>query len=152
MIKPTDQEEEKIMSLLQLGLQQSDPVPPDVTDFAKAALSWRNIDAGLAQLSYDSREETTPAGVRGVSLARMLSFETEDVMVDLEYNAAAGRLMGQIEPAHQASIEMHIAGSVVVATADERGRFSFEGVLPGPLALVIGFPDGQRVKTEWIVL
>jgi hypothetical protein len=51
MTKPTDQEDEKVMALLQRGLEQSDPVPPDVIEFAKAALSWRTIDAELARLT-----------------------------------------------------------------------------------------------------
>ena len=56
MTKPTNREEDKIMSLLRRGLDHSDPVPPDVTEFAKAALSWRAIDAELAALSHDSTD------------------------------------------------------------------------------------------------
>jgi hypothetical protein len=152
MTKPTDQEEEKIMSLLQLGLQQSDPVPPDVTDFAKEALSWRTIDAELAALSYDSTEETTSATVRSTAAARIVGFETGEWMIDLEHDAATGLLRGQIQPAGPLEVELHVIGAVLVTETDEMGRFSFDGVDEGPVALVIRVEGEETVKTEWIVL
>ena len=146
-------QEDRLIALLQQGLAESDPVPTDVTEFAKAAFSWRTIDAELAQLSYDSSEEPTPVGVRSVSTARMLSFETGDWMIDIEYSEITSRLMGQIEPARKVAVELHLAGSVVVTDTDELGRFNFDGVLPGPIALVFRLPgDLEVVKTEWIVL
>jgi hypothetical protein len=54
MSESTSQHEERLLSQLLRGLDESDPVPADVTDFAKAALSWQTIDADLAQLTYDS--------------------------------------------------------------------------------------------------
>lgn len=99
MSESNRQSEDRLMSLLQQGLDEADPVPTDVTDFARAALSWRTIDAELAQLAYDSSEESTSAGVRSAATARMLSFEVGTWMIDIEYNAPAGSLMGQIEPA-----------------------------------------------------
>jgi hypothetical protein len=152
MTESSQQSEDRVISLLRRGLDESDPVPTDVADFAKAALAWRNIEAELAELSYDSSEETTPAGVRSASTARMLSFETGDWLVDLEYSAATGRLMGQVEPARMMAVELHLAGSVVVTDTDELGRFSFEGVLPGPIALVFRLSDEETVKTEWVVI
>ncbi len=58
MSESTSQHEERLLSLLRRGLDESDPAPADVTDFAKAALSWQTIDADLAQLTYDSIEES----------------------------------------------------------------------------------------------
>jgi hypothetical protein len=152
MIKPTDQGEEKIMSLLQSGLQQSDPVPPDVADFAKAALSWRTIDAELAKLSYDSSEESATTGVRGLAAARILAFESEEWTIDLEFNPFDGHLMGQIEPAGEMTIELHVIGRVLVTQSDDQGRFGFEGIYNGPVAIVTRIGGEQVVKTEWIVL
>jgi hypothetical protein len=152
MIKPTDQGEEKILSLLQLGLQQSDPVPLDVTDFAKAALSWRTVDAELALLSYDSSDETTSAPVRSTASARIVGFETGEWMIDLEHDAATGELRGQIQPARPLEVELHVVGAVFVTETDELGRFSFEGVEAGPVAIVIRVEGDETVKTEWIVL
>jgi hypothetical protein len=152
MTESSQQSEDRVVSLLRRGLDESDPVPVDVVDFAKAALAWRNIDAELAELSYDSSHEQTPAGVRSTATARMLSFETGDWLADLEYSAATGRLMGQVEPARVMTVELHLGGSVVATDADELGRFVFDGVLPGPIALVFRLSDDEIVKTEWVVI
>jgi len=152
MTESSQQSEDRVMSLLRLGLEESDPVPVDIVDFAKAALAWRSIDAELAELSYDSSQEQTPAGVRSTATARMLSFETGDWLADLEYSAATGRLMGQVEPARIMTVELHLGGSVVATDADELGRFVFDGVLPGPIALVFRLSDEETVKTEWVVI
>jgi hypothetical protein len=152
MTESSQQSEDRVMSLLRRGLDESDPVPVDVVDFAKAALAWRSIDAELAELSYDSSHEQTPAGVRSTSTARMLSFETGDWLADLEYSPATGRLMGQVEPARIMTVELHLGGGVVATEADELGRFVFDGVLPGPIALVFRLSDDETVKTQWVVI
>jgi hypothetical protein len=150
MSELTSQQEENLVSLLRTGLDVSDPVPADVTDFAKAALSWRNIDAELAELSYDSSEE--PAAVRGVATARILAFESAEWMVDLEYDAFSGHLMGQIEPARHMTVELHVIDKVLSTESDDEGRFGFDGIDNGPVAFVIRIEGEQVVKTEWIVL
>jgi hypothetical protein len=153
MSDATGHSEDRLMSLLQRGLTQSDPVPADVNEFARAAFSWRTIDAELAELAYDSNEETTPAGVRSTATARMLSFQAGEWTIDIEYNAVTGRLIGQVEPARRAIVELHVAGAIVTTQTDDLGRFDFDGVLPGPISLVFRTSgDLEVVKTEWTVL
>ena len=145
--------EDRLLSLLREGLDKTDPVPADVTEFARAALSWKTIDAELAEIAFDSSEETTPIGVRSAATARMLSFEVGHWTIDIEYNAATGRLIGQVEPAREVVVELHLAGGPAVSIADELGRFDFDGVLPGPVSLVFRTAgDLEVVKTEWTVL
>jgi hypothetical protein len=83
----------------------------------------------------------------------MLSFEAGSWMIDIEYNAATGRLMGQIDPARQVTVALHLSGDAIVTDTDDLGRFHFDGVLPGPVSLVFRTPgDLEVVKTEWTVL
>jgi hypothetical protein len=153
MTESTPLSEGRLLSLLREGLDKTDPVPADVTDFARTALSWRTIDAELAEIAYDSSEETPPVGVRSAVTARMLSFEVGHWTIDIEYNAATGRLIGQVEPAREVIVELHLAGGPAVSIADELGRFDFDGVLPGPVSLVFRTAgDLEVVKTEWTVL
>ena len=148
-----DKNEEMLLAKLRQGLDASDPVPGDVTDFAKAALGWRTIDAELAEIAYDSSTEETPAGVRSTATSRMLSFEVGAWAIEIEHNPATGRLIGQIEPAREATVEIHFAGGTQTTAADELGRFAFDDVLPGPVSLVIRTPgDLEVIKTEWTVL
>lgn len=145
--------EEVLLTMLGKALDVADPVPSDVTDFAKAALGWRTIDAELAAIAYDSSTEETPAGVRNTSTARMLSFEAGSWTLEIEYNAATGRFIGQIEPARGATVELHFAGGITTTGTDDLGRFTFDDVLPGPISLVCRTPgDLEVVKTEWTVL
>jgi hypothetical protein len=153
MSDATGHSEDRLMSLLRRGLEQADGVPTDVNEFAKAAFSWRNIDAELAELAYDSNDEKVPTGVRSTATARMLSFQAGDWSIDIEYNAATSRLIGQVEPARQVTVELHVAGAVITTETDDLGRFDFDGVLPGPVSLVFRTSgDLEVVKTEWTVL
>ena len=152
MSELTSQQEENLISLLRSGLDDSDPAPADVTDFAKAALSWRDIDAELAQISFDSSEESATTGVRGVATARILAFQSDEWLIDLEYDPFAGQLMGQIEPAGHMTVELHLVTRVLTTESDDQGRFEFEGVHNGPVALVVRIEGQEAVKTEWIVL
>jgi hypothetical protein len=83
----------------------------------------------------------------------MLSFEAGNWSIDIEYSPVSERLIGQIEPARQVEVELHIAGGTIVTQTDELGRFDFDGVLPGPISLVFRTPGNLEViKTEWTVL
>ena len=152
MSESTSQHEERLLSVLRRGLDESDAAPADVKDFAKAALSWQTIDADLAQLTYDSIEESNTATVRGVAVARMLAFESGGWTIDLEHDPVTGRLMGQIEPAKLVTIELHVLDTVLVSDTNEQGLFFFEGIQSGPFALVIRFEGDDTVKTEWVIL
>jgi hypothetical protein len=152
MSDSANHQEERLLSLLQRGLEQSDPSPVDVAEFAKAALSWRTIDADLAQLSYDSSEESDSVSVRGVATSRMLAFESGELTIDLEHDPISGRLLGQLEPAGQMTIELHVLDKVFVTESDDLGRFSFDGIQSGPFALVVRLEGHEAVKTEWIIL
>lgn len=152
MSENTSREDEILLAGLRKGLDESDPVPSDVTSFAKAAFSWQEIDAELAGLDFDSVEEGTPAGVRSSATARMISFQAGQWMIDIEYDEVAGRLIGAISPQTSHTIEFHTAGAFFTTESDDAGRFEAEGVARGPLSLVLRFPDGQVIKTQWVVL
>jgi hypothetical protein len=149
-VNPQDQE---LIDRLGAILNEVDPVPADVSEFAKAAFSWRNIDAELAAIEYDSSTETLPAGVRSTAIARMLSFEVGEWTIDVEYNEHTRRLIGQIGIEQQCTVELHFAGGAIEVQSDEFGRFDFDDVLPGPVSLVVRTPGNLHViKTEWTVL
>ena len=153
MSNEMNKEDQELISRLRETLSESDPVPSDVTEFAKAAFAWRSIDAELAEMAYDSSTEEVPSGVRSTATARMLSFEAGRWTIDLEYNEATQRLIGQVDPGQRLVIELHFAGGAIGIYSDERGRFDFDDVLPGPISLVIRTSgDIEVIKTEWTVL
>jgi hypothetical protein len=142
----------EIIEILRRGLHQSDPVPSTVSEFADALFTWRDLDADLAELTFDSVDESTPAGVRSTSTARMISFEVGRWTVDLEFNPATGLLMGSVSPESPLTVELHSRGAHFAVDLDDSGHFEFEGVDSGPASLVFRFDDGEMIKTSWIVL
>jgi hypothetical protein len=149
-----DYTEAQLIELLRQGLETTDPVPADVTDFAMAALTWRTIDAELAAIAFDSASEDTPAGVRGPGGERMLSYETETLSLDIEYRSATRRLIGQVAPPQTATVELHHSKGTSSTVTDDLGRFTFEDVEPGPVSIVCTShgSDPDVIKTEWTVL
>jgi hypothetical protein len=145
-------EDSNILAILRRGLEVTDSAPSDVSEFAKAVFRWRDIDAELAQLDFDSVDEEAPTGVRSSITARMLSFQAGRWVLDVEYDESSRRLIGQIEPATAFRVDLHSAGTFFSVDSDERGRFEAEGILSGPLSLVLRFPGGPVIKTQWVVL
>ena len=142
----------ELISRLRTGLYESDPVPGDVIEFAMAAYTWRDIDAELAELGFDSAESGGVAGVRSSATLRMISFQAGQWMLDIEYDEAGGRLLGMISPEAPFRVDLHTSGAFYTTESDATGRFHAEGVTRGPLSLVLHLPDGQVVKTQWVVL
>jgi hypothetical protein len=141
-----------LIAALRSGLDESDPVPGDVTAFAKAAYTWRDIDAELASLDFDSAESGQEAGVRSSATARMISFQAGQWMLDIEFDEVAGRLLGVISPEAPFRVDLHTSGAFFTTESDPSGRFQAEGVSRGPLSLVLRFTSGLVVKTQWVVL
>jgi hypothetical protein len=152
MSEPRQDRDDELLAMLRTGLEESDPVPEDVIEFAKTALGWRQIDAELAGISFDSEIEE-PSATRSTATARMLTFTAGNWRIDIEYDEATQRLLGQVTPSRQVTVELHFAGGAVGLYSDPEGRFDFDGVLPGPVSLVIRTPGNLEViKTEWTVL
>lgn len=148
----TSRDDDRLLAQLRAGLAESDTVPSDVTAFAKAAYSWKTIDADLAELDFDSIEEDLPAGVRSSATARMISFQVGQWMLDVEYDETSGRLLGQISPESDYTVELHTAGALFSVASDEIGRFEADGISRGPLSMVLRLSGGDVIKTQWVIL
>jgi hypothetical protein len=130
-----------------------DPVPEQVMEAARRSFVWRTVDAELAELAYDSAaSELQPAGVRGAGAPRILSFVGEELSVDLEVSDVGGgrRLVGQLVPPREATLELRHAGGAMALTADAIGRFSAGPVPGGAVSLRCATGPGHAVETAWI--
>ena len=132
-----------------------DPVPDQVTAYARAALGWRRIDAELAELLVDSQLEAT-AGTRSVSASeRTLTFRARDLDIDVELQDGDEKVvvLGQLAPAGAAEIDAQRddGSTVASAAADELGRFRLS-LEPGTrIRLVVRRdPPAPPIETSWI--
>ncbi|KMS76376.1 hypothetical protein ACM01_06185 [Streptomyces viridochromogenes] len=139
------------VELLEEELRQAaailDPVPAQLRQTAVDAFALHDLDARIAELTFDSVVDAIP--VRGVTDApRMLTFRAGDVTVDVEVTAQG--LMGQVLPPHKAWIEV-LGGpqSAVPVVADDMGRFTSDAPPSGPFALRLR-TGGEVVVTEWL--
>ena len=128
--------------------------PSTSTELAKAAITWRSLDAELAELIHDSAIDEHDLVLRGShDDRRVMSFANAEIQIDVEF--ANGQLVGQIMPPVSAVIELYRDDSQPVATTavDEFGAFVLTDVAPGLLALVCRADDGRwSVRTSWTAL
>jgi len=135
---------------------EGDPVPERVLAAARGSFTWRTIDAELAELAYDSALDTGQlATVRSAETVRLLTFETPELTIELEVTAVEGRrrILGQLVPAAPGTIELRHAGGLLELEADAQGRFTADGVEPGPISLRWRRDEpGGAVTTEWVAI
>ena len=146
-----DARDTHLLGELRSAMREHDPVPQSVIDAATGAFAWRTIDAELAALSYDSfLEDKELAGVRsGGDSARMLTFDAAELTVEIEVEH--GRVIGQLVPPQAGEVQVRHSGGSVTVHADERGRFSCDGVPRGPFSLRC-LTAATPIVTDWIVL
>ncbi|WP_122616408.1 hypothetical protein [Streptomyces sp. Tu 4128] len=137
--------------LLEEELRQAaailDPVPAGLRQVAVDAFALHDLDARVAELTFDSLVDAIP--VRGeADPPRMLTFRSDGVTVDVEVTADG--LIGQVLPPGPAGIEV-LSGPRAHArlTADDMGRFTGDAPPAGPFALRLR-TGGEVVVTEWL--
>lgn len=140
-----------LLTLLGRALDAVDPVPERVLDGARAAFTWRTIDTELAELVFDSAQELT--GVRSEDVDRQVTFAAPGVEIEvMVVDEASRRLVGQLVPPTETTVELVSGDEVTSVETDQLGRFTFDSIEAGPVRLVVLGADGSRlVQTEWIL-
>ena len=127
------------------------PAPPQFILAAEAALTWRTIDAELAELSYDSADDAALlARTRSSALARTLAFAGGGASIELELTEAG--IVGQVSPAGGGRVSAESTAGVFAETAvDEIGCFLLAAPPAGPFRLHAR-GDRYAVVTCWVRL
>ncbi len=145
-------DDEQLLAALGEAIKARAAVPSWFTETGKNAYAWHNIDAELAQLTYDSRTDTDALAVARSETAtiRALTFTSAHLSIELE--VADGSLLGQVVPPQAGTLETHTKTGITTSSADEAGFFTVRPIPPGPFLLRFGTPDGAYVMTGWITL
>lgn len=150
----TRNDDAELLAELRDLLEAVDAVPEAVLNAARGSYTWRTIDAELAQLAYDSAVDFDLAGVRSGTAGRLITFETDAVTIELDVEPAQGgyRVVGQLAPPQEAGVAIRHSRGMTPVGADALGRFSAEGIAPGPLGVRCELADGSVVVTDWLTL
>ncbi|WP_317446554.1 hypothetical protein [Streptomyces collinus] len=132
---------------LRRAAAELDPVPVELRQLALEAYALHDLDARIAELTFDSLVDALP--VRGVPDApRMLTFRAGGLSVDVEVTEEG--LIGQVLPPQSARIE--VLGGPQTARpvpVDTLGRFTSDHAPTGPFALRLR-AGGEVIVTEWL--
>lgn len=147
--------DEVLLAALHEAVADREAVPPAFVAAAKGVFAWHNIDAELAQLTYDSLQETAAAGLRSESASiRALSFASAHLSIEVEITGDS--LLGQLIPARPGTVEIQVPdGGTVTVPVDEAGCFTVDPK-PGStfrLRCRTGHTGTQAdVLTGWVTL
>jgi hypothetical protein len=146
-------DDDQLLAALGDAQRTARDVPPDFVEAGKAAFAWRDIDAELAALTYDSARDTErePAVSRAeLALLRYLTFASEQVTIELE--VTRDTVLGQIVPPQSGVLKVHVRdGEPVTAVIDEIGCFVLRPVPSGQFRLHCHLA-GADVVTDWFTL
>jgi hypothetical protein len=146
-------DDDQLLAALGEALKARWAVPEEFVQFGKDAYAWHNVDAELAQLSYDSVVEAgRGAGLRSETASiRAMTFTSARLTIELEVTPDA--LIGQVLPPRDGTIEAQSRhGGTTAVPIDRIGCFAVEPLPPGPFRLHCRLPDGPDVLTGWITL
>ncbi len=148
-------DDEQLLAALRESMRARQAVPDEFVEMGKSAYTWHNIDAELAQLTYDSGREQdrdVAASVRSETASiRALTFTSAHLSLELEVTETS--LLGQIIPPRAGTVETQTrAGATTTTPVDEIGCFAVDPIPASPFRLRCRITDGADVLTGWITL
>ncbi len=146
-------DDEELLAALRQALDARQAVPPEFVEAGKNAFTWHNIDAELAQLTYDSSRDSdqVPSLRAETASIRALTFTSAHLTIELEVTQDS--LLGQIVPAQPGTIKIQPRdGTETTVAADEIGCFSIRPIPAGPFRLHCKTTADTDALTGWITL
>jgi len=145
--------DEQLMAALGEAMRARQAVPDWFVETGKSAYAWHNIDAELAQLTYDSNEDQREAAVLRSETASIRALTFTSAHLSLELEVTGDSLLGQLLPAREGQLEIHTrAGDITTTEVDEIGCFSVDPIPESPFRLRCHTADGTDVLTGWITI
>jgi hypothetical protein len=144
-------DDEALLAALRQAVEAMRDVPPEVIQAGKDAYAWRNVEAELAELAYDSEGDAAATASAETASVRALTFSAAQATIQLEVTGDS--LAGQVAPARAATITVQPrTGEETELSADETGRFSVRPIPPVMFRLRVRAGSDVDVLTRWIAL
>ena len=146
-------DDERLLAALSEAMKARAAVPAWFIETGRSAFAWHNIDAELAQLTYDSNEDRLQATVMRSETASIRALTFTSAHLSLELEVTGNSLLGQLLPAREGELEIHTrAGEISTTEVDEIGCFSVDPIPDSPFRLRCHTADGTNVLTGWITI
>jgi hypothetical protein len=146
-------DDDQLLAALRQAVHARRAVPPEFVEAGRNAFAWHNIDAELAQLTYDSSSDRDyELSVRAEAASiRALTFTSAHLAIELEVTQDS--LVGQVVPAQAGTITVQPRdGAETTAVVDEIGCFSIHPVPSAEFRLHCRLAGGVETLTGWIAL
>ena len=146
--------DEELLAALGEAVKARQAVPEWFVETGKNAYAWHNIDAELAQLTYDSDGDAGPGRGRpsgrrpprsGRSRSPRRACPSSSRWPRIRWWARSSRL-------GPGTLEVHTTGGVTSSPVDEIGCFTVTPIPASPFRLRCRTEDGTDVLTGWITM
>jgi hypothetical protein len=144
---------DELLAALREAVRARRAVPAEFVAAGQSAFAWHNIDAELAQLTYDSSRDTLyePSLRAEAASIRALTFTSAHLTIELEVSQDS--LLGQIVPVQPGTVRIQPRdGAETTVSADEIGCFSIRPIPSGPFRLHCQTAAGTGALTGWVAL
>lgn len=140
--QPMDGDDERALELIRAHLAVMDPVPVDLAERVKFAMTVASLEAEVAHLMNESSLAGTVRTTE-YDRATTVTFESDglSIMVTLEEADRGTTTVRGWVTSPGAEVELRERSRSATTTADGEGRFVFEGIERGTVHLVIRHPD-----------
>ena len=148
-----DWDDDRLLRALGQALKARQDVPSWFIETGRNAFAWHNIEAELAQLTYDSKQDRLQAAVMRSETASIRALTFTSAHLSLELEVTENSLLGQIIPPRAGALEIHTrAGEISTTEVDEIGCFAVDPIPDSPFRLRCHSADGTDVLTGWITI
>jgi hypothetical protein len=148
-------DDEELLAALRKALAEREAVPAEFVEAAKSAFAWHNIDidAELAELTYDSSRDAEPEPSTRAETASIRALTFTSAHLTLELEVTHDSLLGQIVPAQAGTIKVQLReGTETTVSADRIGRFTIRPIPVGEFRLHCKTSADTDALTNWITL
>jgi hypothetical protein len=143
-------DDDTLLAALRQAMRAREAVPTWFVETGKNAYAWHNIDAELAELTYDSHSDEQMAAATRSETASIRAFIFTSAHLSIELEVTEDSLLGQIIPPRAGTLQINTKAGTITTTVDELGFFAVEPKPDSSFRLRCRTADGADIMTGWI--
>jgi hypothetical protein len=146
-------DDEQLLAALSEAIKARQVVPSWFIVMGKNAYAWHNIDAELAQLTYDCHDDRREIGAARAEPMSIQALTFASARLTMELEITTDSVLGQIIPPRPGKLEIQTkTGAITMTEVDELGCFAVDPIPDIAFRLRCRTADGADPLTGWITL